>query len=394
MKKRDPIASFRAFSLFLGAAFLVGLFALTLINLFTADRTFSEKENRMLASRPDFSMDRLLGGRYRTDAETYVNDQFAGRDFFVSIKAMADQAMGKREANGVYLGRDGSLYEQFTPPDADNLDETIAAMQAFTQRHGNLRHYAMVAPTAVNIYADRLPHFAPAEDQNPYLDALFAKLEEGNIIPIDLRESFIAHRDQTRLYYRTDHHWTTPGAYLAFQSAAGALELDAEAAAFDRAPVTESFQGTLSAKSGFLGGTTEAIEMYFPREEVPLVVNYVEEQQRTATLYASENLQNRDAYAVFLNGNHPLVEIETAADSTRRLLVVKDSYANCFIPFLTPYFSEIVVVDPRYYYGNLDDLVDYYDISEVLYLYNANTFFQDTALRLALEPVADTAGEE
>ena len=71
-------------------------------------------------------------------------------------------------------------------------------------------------------------------------------------------------------------------------------------------------------------------------------------------------------------------------DSDRVLLMFKDSYANCFIPFLTPYFKEIVVVDPRYYYEDVQELIEAEEVTDVLYLYNANTFFTDNSLTYVL----------
>jgi hypothetical protein len=66
------------------------------------------------------------------------------------------------------------------------------------------------------------------------------------------------------------------------------------------------------------------------------------------------------------------------------LLVIKDSYANAFIPFLAPFYSEITVIDPRYYYDSIDALIADAQITDVLYLFNANTFFRDTTLETVL----------
>ena len=133
--------------------------------------------------------------------------------------------------------------------------------------------------------------------------------------------------------------------------------------------------------SGYETGYKEPVYIYLPEGDAPqVVVNYVEEQKKTASLYDSSMLEGRDKYGVFLGGNHPLIDIKTTADSTRRLLIFKDSYANCFIPFLTPYFREILVVDPRYYTGNLEELMEQNRLTDVLFLYNGNTFFQDRML--------------
>ena len=140
----------------------------------------------------------------------------------------------------------------------------------------------------------------------------------------------------------------------------------------------------MSAKSGFEARSLDTIEVYLPQTDVLYVVTYVEEQQKSTTVYQTEALEGRDKYTVFLGGNHSLVKIQTTSSSENRLLVLKDSYANALIPFLIPYYDEILVVDPRYYFDDLEALIEKEKINELLYVYNANTFFSDNSLNLVL----------
>ena len=142
--------------------------------------------------------------------------------------------------------------------------------------------------------------------------------------------------------------------------------------------VTDSFNGSLASKSGMNLKEKEQIDIYVPTEEdTDLIVDYVDEGKRVTSLYNSSALKEKDKYTVFLGGNYSLLDIRTVSTSKEKLLIVKDSFANSFIPFLTPYYREIVVVDPRYYSGTINDLMDSYRISEVLFLYSGNTFFKD-----------------
>ena len=382
-KKRSPLLFFTRI---MAAIFLIIFVALVICNIFTKDRVFSEKENRILASKPSLSLDHLASGQFMKESESYVNDQFAFRDFWIMIKSTADTILGKKEANGIYLGKNGRLFEQFEEPDAERVASLKQSILAFSKRHEKLKQYLLIAPTAVNIYQNELPAFAPAADQNAYMDAFLSAFSSSETMKvIDVREAFRLEKE-TNLYYRTDHHWTTTGAYVAFQQAASVIELAPSAVSYEHYPVSADFQGTLSAKSGFLENEKEALELYFPNQETAYTVNYVEEQKKEADVYHGESLKTRDQYAVFFGGNHSLIEIQTASKSKASLLVLKDSYANCFIPFLIPYYREIVIVDPRYNYDNIDTLIDEYDIQEVLFLYNANTFFSDKYLQTSLEP--------
>lgn len=380
MKKR----SYKYFFHYMGITFLLILLLVFLVSLITPNRSFSQKENRVLSSRPEINLSQIASGRFAPKYETYVNDQFPLRDAWVTLKAGCDRLMGKTEENGVYLAHGGYLIEAFTPPSEQHLNATLNAMSDFSKRHSDLKQYALIAPNAVNILSSKLPVAAPVKDQNLYIDTTKATLENAGITFIDVRNTMDEHKDEG-LYYHTDHHWTTQGAYYSYLEAANVMGIDTSEPEYERVPVSESFQGTLSAKSGFRSGKKEELSVFLPTGSSPSsVVNYVDEQKKTASFYATEQLNGRDKYALFFNGNHAQVKISTPIKENRTLLVLKDSYANCFVPFLAPHYRNIIMVDPRYYYGDLEELIQVENVQEVLYLYNANTFFSDTSLELAL----------
>lgn len=383
MKKK----SYKYFFQYMGIILFFLLLTVFIINIFTPNRNFSEKENRVLSSRPEMNLSQITSGRFGSKYETYVNDQFVLRDFWVTLKAGCDQIMGKVEENGVYLGKDGYLLESFHAPTQERLDSTLSAMTSFANNHPDLKQYALIVPNAVSILKDKLPAAAPQDSQNPYLDQVKSTLESNGITYIDVRDTLSKHKDE-HVYYRTDHHWTTQGAYYAYLAAADTLDIDTSSIAYEKVPVSASFQGTLSAKSGFRSNKKEELDVFLPKgdDAPPHVVNYVDEQKKSASFYAAEQLKGRDKYAVFFDSNHAQVKISTPIQENRTLLVLKDSYANCFVPFLAPYYRTIIMVDPRYYYGNLEELIQVENIQEVLYLYNANTFFSDSSLELTLSP--------
>lgn len=370
----------------MGLLFFLILLVILAANILLPNRKFSEKENRVLASRPPAQLSQIASGRFEQKYETYVNDQFLFRDFWVSLKAGTDRLLGKTQGNGVYLGKDGYLMESFQPPSQEQLNATAGAMINFAQKHPDLKQYALITPNSVNILSDKLPAFAPAADQNPYLDAMKSSLEPAGVTFIDVRDTLTKHKDDG-IYYKTDHHWTTEGAYYAYLTAAGAMDINTGTVSYEQAPVTKDFKGTLSAKSGFRSGKKDQIDVFFPKgDAVSSIVNYVDEQQKSASFYDTSKLKTRDKYALFFGGNYAQVKISTPIEENRTLLILKDSYANCLVPFLAPHYRTIVMVDPRYYYGNLEELIQVEGIQEVLYLYNANTFFADTSLELALTP--------
>lgn len=383
MKK--SLRNYRLFFHRLGLLFFLLPVIVLVSSIILPDTGFSEKENRVLASRPALKLDQIISGGYEKQFETYENDQFPLRDMWITLKATTDRLMGKVEENGVYLGKNGYLMEAFNAPSQTQYDATVNAMTSFAQEHSDLKQYALIAPNSVNILKSNLPAFAPADDQNPWIDKLKDSLTSAGVTFIDIRDTFTDHKAED-LYYHTDHHWTTLGAYYAYLQAATAMGIDTSSDSYDKAPVSQTFKGTLSAKSGFRSGETDEIDVFLPNGDNALssVVNYVDEQKKSASFYDTSKLNTRDKYALFFGGNHAQIKISTPTESNNTLLVLKDSYANSFIPFLAQHYRKIIMIDPRYYYGDLEQLLQVENVQEVLYLYNANTFFADTSLELAL----------
>ena len=383
MKK--SLRNYRLFFHRLGLLFFLLPVIVLVSSIILPDTGFSEKENRILASRPALKLDQIISGGYEKQFETYENDQFPLRDMWITLKATTDRLMGKVEENGVYLGKNGYLMEAFNAPSQTQYDATVNAMTSFAQKHSDLKQYALIAPNSVNILKSKLPAFAPADDQNPWIDKLKDSLTSAGVTFIDIRDTFTDHKAE-ELYYHTDHHWTTLGAYYAYLQAAAVMGIDTSSDSYDKAPVSQTFKGTLSAKSGFRSGETDELDVFLPNGDNTLssVVNYVDEQKKSASFYDTSKLNTRDKYALFFGGNHAQIKISTPTESNNTLLVLKDSYANSFVPFLAQHYRKIIMIDPRYYYGDLEQLLQVENVQEVLYLYNANTFFADTSLELAL----------
>lgn len=383
MKK--SLRNYRLFFHRLGLLFFLLPVIVLVSSIILPDTGFSEKENRILASRPALKLDQIISGVYEKQFETYENDQFPLRDMWITLKATTDRLMGKVEENDVYLGKNGYLMEAFNAPSQTQYDATVNAMTSFAQKHPDLKQYALIAPNSVNILKSNLPAFAPADDQNPWIDKLKDSLTSAGVTFIDIRDTFTDHKAED-LYYHTDHHWTTLGAYYAYLQAAAVMGIDISSDSYDKAPVSQTFKGTLSAKSGFRSGETDELDVFLPNGDNTLssVVNYVDEQKKSASFYDTSKLNTRDKYALFFGGNHAQIKISTPTESNNTLLVLKDSYANSFVPFLAQHYRKIIMIDPRYYYGDLEQLLQVENVQEVLYLYNANTFFADTSLELAL----------
>nr|WP_305181652.1 DHHW family protein [uncultured Schaedlerella sp.] len=364
-----------------GKAFVMCMIIFFLLNLIVSDKEMSEEENRMLAGSPRLSWSSLVSGDFMTKYETYLADQFAGRNFWRSIKVGLSGLGGSRQEEDILIGKDDYLMEEIVSPNQDTLMENLEAIRQFAKRSRDIQTYMLLVPNAANIMRDRLPAFATVSDQSRMFAQVKRELGE-DVEWLDAAEALKKHAGE-QIYYKTDHHWTSQGAFYTFSQVAEQMQIKTDVSSgFVSYPISTTFNGMLAAKSGCRMDVREDIYMYVPRDtDNDVVVNYVDEQRKTASLYDSSKLKTRDQYAVFLGENTSVVDIKTVSESKRRLLLIKDSYANSFVPFLTPYFREIVLVDPRYYSGTIEDIMDTYRISDVLYLYSGNTFFQDNNLK-------------
>ena len=360
-----------------GIIFILTLFLFLIINVIVPDREKSVQENRMLATKPKFRLSSLISGDYDEKFEAYMDDQFVGRDMWRKLKVTVDRIGGSRLENGVYIGTNGQLLEQIEVADENHLAANIKAIKSFSESQSKIPVRMMLVPDAANVLNHSLPSLAKPEDQTQMFSMVRKDLGDS-VEWIDVSTELNKHKTE-KIYYKTDHHWTTLGAFYAFQAAAPSLGIEGDLSGkYVSYAVSDSFNGMLASKSGVNLGEKEQIDIYVPTEEdTDLIVDYVDEGKRSTSLYDSSKLNEKDQYTVFLGGNSSLLDIRTVSTSTKRLLLVKDSFANSFIPFLTPYYREIVVVDPRYYSGTINDLMDSYRISEVLFLYSGNTFFKD-----------------
>ncbi len=357
---------------------LVGTVALfVLVGFLKKDQAFSQNENRKLAQIPKFSFSRLTDGSYLKDLGSYTADQFPGRDSWISLNLRMNRFLGQKESMGVYLCRDNYLMQIPSEPNVTQVQRNISAINAFAQTYPDLNMVMTIAPNAVTICKDKLPKNAPVRDQLADLDNL--KNQLNGVTFLDVTDTLMAHKNEY-LYYRTDHHWTSHAAHYAFQAIAPSLNITLpETEDYTIYKVSNTFEGTLSSKSGS-HSARDTVEIYVPKTDIDYYVTYDDTDQTICSMYDRTALGKKDHYTVFFGGNHSRVDITTTADTGRNLLLFKDSYANCMAQFLYPYFDHITIIDPRYYYDNVDLIIKTEGITDVLFLYNLDTFHGDTSL--------------
>lgn len=359
--------------------FLLMLYIVMFSYFIIKDRDFSENENRYLSQLPRLSVDAVLSGQYMQDIEQYIDDQFPKRDTWVTLKSDFSQLIGNREVNGVYLGDDKYLIEKWLPEDVDQelLKENIETLNSFAKNHPEQKMSLMIVPTAGLVLKDKLPDHAPMFDQN-----IAFKTIEDNITFnhfIDVRQVLMDHSEEY-IYYKTDHHWTSYGAYLAYSEWCRMNGTETQQDDYEIESVSSSFRGSLFSKVLSSNCAEDRIELYNRKNQPEYTVSYNFGRTESDSVYALENLEKKDKYLVFLNGNHPEVTIRTSQSNNKHLLVFKDSFANSFIPFLLEDYETIHIIDLRYYNGDIDEYMAENSINECLVLYNIKNFCEDKGI--------------
>lgn len=358
--------------------FLSFIGGLGLLHILAEDQSFSEIENRVLSKFPKPTFKSIISGDFTSDFEQYISDQFVWKKFWIGVKSDAERLTLKQENNGVFIGKDEYLLEGYEGP-GEQFQRNLKSIQYFLDKTKDIHSYLLLAPTAVEIYHDKLPLFVDNHSQKETYE--IAKNQFASSIKlIDVYEHLKNKRNEP-IYFRTDHHWTMRGAYYAYEIAANEMGLiPYRIDDFHIEIVSDDFYGTLYSKANAYRIKADKIEVFQPKFDVTYEVEYEEGKIRKNNLYEWAYLNKKDKYSLFLDGNHPQLKIKSTIDNGRKLAVLKDSYAHSFIPFLANHFEEVHVIDLRYYHNNMYEYLEDNEISDVLFLYNQPNFEKDSNL--------------
>ena len=378
----------KRYCIFITALFCAFIGVFLVANAVSPDRAFSEMENRNLEQLPEvdfgtpeklFRDGNFFNGQFMRDFETYTTDQFIGRDAWVDLKARTERALGKKENNNVYFADNDTLITRFDQPAADRVTENLNYVNKFVENVDIPVVFSLI-PTQACIWADRLPEGAPNASQTDLMAQAQGAVTGATWA--DVYTPLMEHKDED-IFYRTDHHWTSLGAYYGYTGLASALGYT-PVPLTDYTPTVRSteFYGTVFSSSGVRWVKPDTITTYVPDDGITVVShtydnsgNPVEEQR---ALYVESFLSVKDKYSMFLGGNQSLgVVTNTNNPDGPKLLIIRDSYADSLVPFLTAHYSEIHLIDPRYYHLSVKDYVEQNGIDQALVLYSVPNFVTD-----------------
>ncbi|GAA6514487.1 DHHW family protein [Merdimmobilis hominis] len=358
---------------------LVLLFALfilgcTAMDLTQTNREFSEMENRYLQQKPKFTVKTLLNNTYTQKYEEYINDQFFNRDSWITIKSMAESAIGKIENNGIVYGADHYMFEKYRTLDEKRFSDNIRYVKEFAEKYPDRHISLMIVPSSYMVLSEKLPTGLGNLDQYARMEELFAGAAAPNLTAVDPTALLTAHKEDS-IYYKTDHHWTCYGAYLGYLSYLESVEgkTPVEYESLPKHQVAD-FYGTYYSKAKLFNTVPDVIEWFDPAVEQVTI-----DGEEVDGLHDLQKFEERDKYGAFLRGNNGLTVIKSSAGpgDGSRILVIKDSYGNSFVPYLLYNYDEVQVVDLRAMAGKMSDLLAENDYDDILLLYSFMNFASD-----------------
>lgn len=376
------------------ALFLALIFGFGIAFWIMPDADFSPEENRSLQTFPSLSSEDWLDGKVSDRLIRYYSDQFPLRSAWLSLHAAGELGMARGESNGVLLGRNQqlavrrfdayiSLTERMEDTDYHSPAHVARGLEAVSALHQTLKAAdiplcVLLAPRTIDV---TIADFDYPADLSDRLDKTIREtLSEAEVNSVELLDTFrTMHGAGEYVYFRTDHHWTSLGAYTAYTAVLESWGMASEILPADFFTVRKipDFYGTTYSRSGMLFITPDTLEIWEAADGSDARFTVTDERGNTVIesgFISEKYLSEKDKYGAFLDGTHAVLLIsdkEAAArgEARPRLLLARDSFANSMVPFLARHF-DICMVNLSGGKTNLSKLAEDYHCDRVLIVCN------------------------
>lgn len=365
------------------AVFVCFIFLMAVLFIVTPKKDYSSSEKRYLADFPETNLSTVTDGSFEEGFEEYLADHFPFRNMWIGVNAYCNYFMGNNGNDGVYKCADGYLINE--PITAENRVKTnVETLKKFRETAGIPMTFTL-APSTGYIMNDKLPTMHNKYIDDSVLDSIKGYLNDSEINFVDLRKSFKnAAAEGNQLYYRTDHHWTTRGAYTAYTELCKDLGIEPKSETAYKKKTYKNFYGTTYSTSGFWFTPPDDIELWINKEnteeKIDLTITEGDKKTDYHSMFFRDHLDEDDKYPVFVNGNHSVETIVNKNVKSGKVLVLKDSFCHSMAPFLADSFNTITLVDMRYYKNSVSELVNEGNYDRILVVYGIDNFATDMDL--------------
>ncbi|WP_302623768.1 DHHW family protein [uncultured Clostridium sp.] len=374
--KKNILKKYPTFFVF---SILVILF--TVIDIINSPNEFSELENRKLSQMPILSLKSYIDTSFSSDYEKYINDQFFLRDNWIDLKSRIEYLLGKRENNDIIFGKENYLFKKFTTFNDEMLENNLNSIITFTNNYNKEVDFFII-PNSYAVYDELTPRYLPLVDQLSLINSINSYLSlksNDHINTINVAEELLKNKDDY-IYYKTDHHWTSYGAYLAYLTYMDYLGLEIVDINNLEKITINNFLGTYYNRSKYFKADSDFITYY------NILGLHIEiDGKEQLSLMDLDKFKGSDKYSAFLWGNNGLTKVINENISEERkgssILIFKDSYANSFIQFLSYNYEIIDIIDLRYFKESIRNFMKDKDYNEILIMYSFNNLSTDINIR-------------
>lgn len=337
--------------------------------------SYSEIEKRKLQQKPDFNIEDVFSGEYMVDFEKYVDDQIIGRNVFIKVSSYFQYLLGKTELNNVIIGKEGYLFSklEMTDEKESQLNKNIDFLNRFGSEYDNVSF--MLIPTSEGVLSDKLPISYKGINQGNLISEIYSRVNLNNIDCFSL----LNNNKDNSIYYKTDHHWNLKGAFYGYKALCQGLNTDVvDIGNYSFEVLYDKFKGTTYSKINILG-EDEILYKLKPNFEYEYEVIINNDSSKIYNdLYFEEYLDSPDKYSVYLSGNQAVVNIKSKAlKNDKKILLIKDSFTHSMIPFLVSSYSDITMIDLRYFNQGISEYMRNNKFDDIVVIYNISNFLEE-----------------
>lgn len=357
---------------------MISLIFLMLYTFFRTKGEISFQENRKLAVFPEFKISEIMNGKFTVGLAEYFSDHIAGRSKFMKINAEFISGSGERKVNGVLYNDDMLLN---CDVNTGNIDSSVAEkINNFAEKY-NSSFYFTAIPSSDGIYNTLLPKYIPEDYQSKQIENFY------NILNPKIRQinsfNILRNFSDDYIYYRTDTKWTSYGAYCVYRTVI--QKLGFIPVAYDRFTIehiSADFKGNLYNRSQYEINKPDFIDIYNSESiNIESITMYDENlNESEGSLYDKSFLESSYMYNTYLGEDTPALKIKTGVNNNKKLMVIKDEYADCFIPFLTQHYSEITVISAEYSDFNFTDYFNINSYEQIIFILGVENLLEPDIL--------------
>lgn len=339
---------------------------------FGKKKDYSVDENRPLAAAPTVKAGELYDGRTAEKLDRCMTDHFAGRSSWLVGSTLIQKELSESIVNGVYVSE-----ERLINAEQSSGAEPVASadiFENFAENYDGMVYFAAI-PTSAGVYGDVLPSHITGPSESQQISELYEALD-GDIRKIDAYNILKMLKDNY-IYYRSDTKWTSYGAYCVYKTVIQKLGIIPTAYdKFSIEHVTDNFRGDLYNRTMSKAPRADIMDVFEYREGAEVTSCIVVRRDginAEGKIFDKSRLETGDMYSMYLGEPVPVMRITTSANTDKKLLVIKDSFADCFVPFLLQHYSEITVLDPSVMSGGMSAYVDPNEYEQTLFLFGIDT---------------------